>query len=129
MLKARYLIAGFTSATVIAAGSIGAIVSADSPTTTNSPIPHSVIRSDRLTAESQVLNTSTDNIRSAMKDKTIKTLITNAGYTRSSFEQKVKSILDSELQNQGYSSTDIANLRHQKHDEQHQLSRKDDRSS
>jgi len=101
---------------LVAAGSIAAAVGgvASAATTSDntgmvgkSGIARTTFKQDRLDAEAKVLNTSTDAVLSAHKDKTLGQLLVNAGLTHKTFAEKVKAELTSELQSQGYSQDQI----------------------
>lgn len=87
---------GLASAATPGSGNIG-----------KSDIPRSVFRQERLDAVSQVLDTSTTNVQTARKDKTLSNLISSAGLTKKTFDQKVKTQLTSDLEAKGYSQDQV----------------------
>ena len=111
MIKAKYLGAGLLGAAVIGAGGLGfASAAATNSSNTNvgsSGIPRSTFKNDRLEAAATVLNTSTSNIQTAHKDKTLSQLISKAGLTKKTFREKVRSQTTTELKSQGYSQDQI----------------------
>lgn len=72
-----------------------------------SGIPRSVFRNDRLNAMASVLNTSVSNVQSAMKSKTLKTLISSNHLTPAEFRKNVKGDMKTSLTSQGYSTDQI----------------------
>ena len=112
-LQRKYLIT--TAAFVAGAGAIGsvgnALVSAD--TSTNSKPANSIARYtvsyDRLAAEAEVLNTTPAQLENQLKTQTMAQIIKAAGFTKATFRQKVVAQLKTDLQNQGYSQTQINN--------------------
>jgi len=110
MKKFSYFALGLVSALTVGFGVV-AVANAD---TTNaktdvgsSGIPRTVFRQDKLDASAKVLKVSTAAVIAARKDKTMATLISNAGLTKETFAQKVKAELTSELESQGYSQNQI----------------------
>jgi hypothetical protein len=108
--KVLITIASIAGIGAISLAGIG-VASAVSPNVSgnvgSSGIPRSVFRQDGLEAIAQVLNTSTSNVQSAIKSKTLHTLITNAGLNKQTFDQKLKAQLTSELESAGYSQNQI----------------------
>ena len=83
---------------------------------TNNYTPPSVLKSERIDAEAQVLNTTPANIQTAIKNKTLKQLVTNAGLTRATFNQKLKAQLTTDLEAKGYTPAEVtSDLGHHKH--------------
>lgn len=72
-----------------------------------SGITRTVFREERQDAVAQVLNTTTANVQAARKNKTFGSLITNAGLTKKTFAQKLKTQLTSDLESKGYSQDQI----------------------
>jgi hypothetical protein len=101
--------AGLMSASVIALAATGvaSAASTSSGDIGTSNIPRSVFKQDRLAATAQVLNTTTANVQAAAKDRTLKTLISNAGLTKATFHEKVRAQLTTNLENQGYSQDEV----------------------
>ena len=60
-----------------------------------------------IDAEAKVLNTSTNNILSAHKDKTFGQLVKKSGLDKKKFREEVKTDMTSSLKSQGYSSDQI----------------------
>jgi hypothetical protein len=107
-------------ASVAAAGliplAVSGLANAATVNSSSSTIPKSVFKSERLSAEAQVLNTTTANVQAAMKNKTLKQLKTGAGLTGSDFSQKLKAQLITDLEAKGYTPAAITNaLGHHKH--------------
>jgi hypothetical protein len=119
MLKTRPILTSLVGAAAITFGAIGA-VSADTPNKNtgnigSSGISRTEFKQDRLEAVAQVLNTSTANIQTAHSNKDLKQLIANAGLTKQTFREKVKSDMTSELESQGHSQSQITTAIHYKH--------------
>lgn len=119
MSKLKIFFASSAGIGIIAASAFG-IASASTTNNSNnsdigsSGIPRTTFRSDRLEAAAAVLNTSSANILAAHKDKTLKQLIKNAGFTPKTFSQKVKAQLVSELEGQGFTQDQVTiALQHQ----------------
>jgi len=70
-------------------------------------INKAVYKQERLSAEAKVLNTSTANISSAIKDKSLVKLIEQSGMTRKEFKKKVDSDFVSALESMGYSKDQV----------------------
>lgn len=116
MLKARYLLAGLSSAAVIAAGSIG-VASAAATNHHNvkvgtSGIPKTVFRQEKLDASAQVLNTTPTDVQAAHKDKTLKSLISKAGLTKQTYRQKLQAQLTTDLEELGYTQQQVHTALH-----------------
>lgn len=117
MIKTKYLVASVASAGVLSLGAFGIVsaatpYSATTPTTKNttvgkSGIPRTTFMQDRLDAVAQVLHTSTANVQTARKNKTVSQLITSTGLTKKTFGEKVKTQLTTELEGQGYSQDQV----------------------
>lgn len=110
MNRLKTIGASLALAGVVAAGGVGIASAAGTHSNTNvgsSGIPRSVFRQERLDAVAEVLNTSTSNVQTARHDHTLKQLITNAGLTKKTFDQKVKAQLTSDLEAKGYSQSQI----------------------
>jgi hypothetical protein len=114
-MKFKYVTAGVTTlvgSSLLAASALS-ITNADATSSGagadvgKSGITRTVFRNDRLEAEAQVLNTTTAQLQSAHKDKTMAQLIANAGLTKQSFHAKVKAQLTTDLENQGYSQDQV----------------------
>ena len=99
--------ASLAAAGVIVVAATGLVSAASNPNVGSSTIPRTVFKQERLDAESQVLNTSTSSIQTAHKDKTMKTLITNAGLTKKTYAEKLKTQLTTDLEAKGYSSDQV----------------------
>ena len=106
---------GMAAASLLTVGTLG-IVSADSTTqaastttsTTNSvAVPRTVLHTQRLAAEAQVLKTTPAAVQSAKKGHTLSQLIKAAGMTRASYRQAVHSLVVSNLQALGYTQSQI----------------------
>lgn len=111
MPKKKYILASILSAAVIAGGTVG-LVSAATPSSASgnigtSGISRTTFRQEKLDAEATVLGTTTANVQSARKDKTLEKLISNAGLTRATFRAKVKAQLTADLLGLGYSQDQI----------------------
>ena len=111
MPKRKYILASILSAAVIAGGTVG-LVSAAAPTTKSgnigtSGISRTTFRQEKLDAEATVLGTTTANIQTARKDKTLAQLISNAGLTKVTFRTKVKAQLTTDLLGLGYTQDQI----------------------
>lgn len=106
MKKVSYVLISLAGAGVIGVSAVG-VASAASPNVGSSGISKSVFRQERLTAASQVLNTSVANIQSAIKDRTLKTLITSDGLTPKTFRQDERAKLVSDLEALGYTKDQI----------------------
>ena len=117
MVKARYMLAGLSSAAVIAAGSIGVASAATNHNNVNvgtSGIPKTVFKQEKLDASAQVLNNTTSDIQTAHQNKTFKTLLSNAGLTKQTYEQKLQAQLTTDLEGLGYTQAQV-NTALQKH--------------
>lgn len=124
-MKLNYVTFGVASvaASSIIAGSALGIANADAPSssTTNtnvgtSGISRTVFRQDRLAAEAQVLNTTTAQVQAAQNDKTLTRLIADAGLTKQTFRQNVETQLTTELEDQGYTQSQVTLvLQHRMH--------------
>jgi hypothetical protein len=111
-MKVSYIAASLASTGIIAASAMGVVSAANTQTTNSgnvgsSGIPRTVFRQERLDAVAEVLNTSTANVQAAHKNKTLAQLISNAGLSRKTFVQKVKTQLTTDLENQGYSQNQV----------------------
>lgn len=111
MIKPRYIALSLAGAGILSLGAIG-IASAATPNKASttigaSGISHTTFKQDRLNAVAEVLNTTTANVQTAHKNKTLSQLISNAGLTKKTFAEKVKAGLETELQGQGYSQDQI----------------------
>jgi hypothetical protein len=101
-------VAGVSVAAVSTFGIVSAAPSHMASTTIGSSgISRTVFREERLAASAEVLNTSTANVQAAHKAKDVSTLITNAGLTKKTFQQKLKAELTSDLEAKGYSQTQV----------------------
>jgi hypothetical protein len=91
--------------------SLGGVASADSATTSNtqpsSSIARSVVHDDQLKAMASVLNLTTAQIQIHLKTHDLQQVVADTGLTGSTYHQKVQTQLESELQAQGYSQTQI----------------------
>jgi hypothetical protein len=111
-MKVSYIAASLATAGIIAASAMGVVSAANTQTTNSgnvgsSGIPRTVFKQERLDAVAQVLNTSTANVQAAHKNKTVSQLISNAGLSRKTFVQKLKTQLTTDLENQGYSQNQV----------------------
>lgn len=111
--KSSLLTAGIFALSLVGAG-FGVASAATNASASNmngnvgsSGIPRSVFSQERLDAEAQVLNTTTDNVQAAHKSHTLKDLISQAGLTPKTFMQKLKTQLTSDLASKGYSQDQI----------------------
>ncbi len=117
--------AGATSIT----GTSSTSSTAHSSQSTTSTIPRSIMHSQQLKAEAEVLNTSTSNIQAAHKGKTFKKLLSAAGMTRQEFMKKVAQQIQSDLEAMGYSQSQIIitkqhySIMHLRHEEKHEKGR------
>jgi hypothetical protein len=106
----KMIAGGVVGSGLIVASTIGA-VSADSHNASgnvgSSGIPRSVFKQERLDAASQVLNTTTANVQAAHKNKTFAQLVSQAGLTKKTYHQKLKTQLTTDLEAQGYSQSQI----------------------
>lgn len=108
MIRIRNLGLGLVGAGLIAVSSAG-IVSATSSNATvgTSGIPKTVFKTERQAAAAEVLHTTTENIQSAHKNKTMAQLIQNAGLTKKTYAEALKTQLATDLQAKGYSQDQI----------------------
>jgi hypothetical protein len=108
MKKLLIVASSLAGVAVLTASSMG-IVSAATKNINigTSGIPRLVFKQERLDAVSQVLNTTTTSVQTARKDKTLSELISNAGLTKKTFDQKVKTQLTSDLEAKGYSQDQV----------------------
>jgi hypothetical protein len=109
MIKSRFIAIFLTTMGILSIATLG-IASAATPTSTTvgtSGIPRSTFKADRLSAAAEVLNTTTANVQAAHKDKTFSGLMTNAGLTKKTFAEKLKTQLTTELEGQGYSQDQV----------------------
>ena len=113
MTKIRYMAISALGATLLSAGSLGVVgaTSVSGNSSNGNSKPHSSlglpIRHQRLLIVSEVLNTSTNNVISARKSKTLDQLISKAGLTRKEFNTEVRNKLISDLESNGYSKDQI----------------------
>jgi hypothetical protein len=113
IMKLSYIAAGLTSSGIIAVSAMGVASAATNNSSVKNPnvgssgIPRTVFKQDHLEAASQVLNTTTANIQTAHKDKTFAQLLKNAGLTRTTYRQKLKTQLTTDLENQGYTQDQV----------------------
>lgn len=126
MKKLSIVTAGILGAGALVIASVG-IASAATPSNPNvgtSGIPRSIFREERLDAAAEVLNTTTANIQAAHKNKTFATILSNAGLTKQTYAQKLKTELTSDLEAKGYTQDQITialqhrtivRLRHHEH--------------
>jgi hypothetical protein len=116
-MKNRFLISGMSI--LLMSGTIAGTTLSASAATVNSTnrIPRYVMRSDKLNAEAQVLGLSQTELVSELKSTPMKQIITNHGFTKESFHQKVRAELLIELQNQGYGTSRLNSQKnhHKKH--------------
>jgi precorrin-4 methylase len=91
------------AAAIVPVFTIG-ISSADAPTAI---ITRATWHSEKEDAVAKVLNTTPSAVQTALKDKSLKTLVSNAGFTRQTFREKVKAELEVELEGMGYSKSTI----------------------
>jgi D-arabinose 1-dehydrogenase-like Zn-dependent alcohol dehydrogenase len=106
MKKINYILIALTGAGVVGVAASG-VANAASTNVASSGIPRSTFKQERLEAASQVLNTSTNNIQTARKAKTLKTLIVAAGLNKKTFNQKLRTQLITDLEAKGYSKDQI----------------------
>ena len=130
MSKLKLFIISVAGLGVISAGAFGIAAAATNGSSNKldiggSGISISTFRQDKLQAAATVLNTTTANIQTALKNHTLKQLIQNASLTRKSFLEKVRAELTTELEKQGYSqdqviialqNRQIIRLRHRLHE-------------
>lgn len=128
MMKIKYVATALTSAVIISAGSIGVVSAASLSSTKNtnvglSGIPRTVFKQEKLNVVAEALNTTPASIKTARSNKNFKQLISNAGLTKKTFTEKVKSELTADLESKGYSQDQItialqhktiSHLRHRK---------------
>jgi hypothetical protein len=100
IMKLSYIAAGLTSSGIIAVSAMGVASAA----TNNSSVKNPNVGSSGIP---QVLNTTTANIQTAHKDKTFAQLLKNAGLTRKTYRQKLKTQLTTDLENQGYTQDQV----------------------
>ena len=93
-------IAGFGAAAASAA-------SLSSNTQSSSPVATSVVREDRLQAMAGVLNMTRSQVQTHLKAHDLKQVLASKGLDMQTSRQKVVAQLQSELQTQGYSQTQI----------------------
>jgi len=121
MKKIMHIIIGIMAGAFLIAGTVGVVMAAVvSPKVKvadvgSSGIPKMVYRQEKLTAEAQVLKTSTTNVQNALKNKTLKQLITSDNLTVKQFREAVNKDFVADLQSRGYSKDQItiANQKHQ----------------
>jgi len=120
-LHSKRLVAAATiiGATAAIAG-IGTVLASADTSSANQPragIARYTIRQDRLSAEAEVLNTTPSQLENQLKTQTMAQVIKAAGLNKATFRQKVKTQLQTDLQNQGYSQSQInkALSKHLKH--------------
>ncbi|HET9174546.1 MAG TPA: hypothetical protein VFN56_04700 [Candidatus Saccharimonadales bacterium] len=110
----KLIVASIVSGVTLAGAGIG-LVNADTSLTANTSsntsasakIPHYTVESERLNAVAQVFNTTPTQLEDTLKTQTMQQVIQSAGLTSSSFQQKVKTQLQSDLEAQGYSQAQV----------------------
>ncbi len=112
MHRVKYGILSLATVGAISVGTIGIASAATNHSSSNgdigsSGIPRTVFKQEQLDAASEVLNTGISNIENAHKDKGFVKLISNAGLTKKSYRQKLKSQLTTDLESKGYSQDQI----------------------
>lgn len=112
MKKIALLAVSLSGAALLAVAGVGVASAATNSQAKNnnvgsSGIPRSTFKAERLNAAAQVLNTTTDNITAAHKNKTMSQLLSKAGLTKKTYAQKLKAQLTSDLQNEGYNQDQI----------------------
>jgi len=73
----------------------------------SSGIPSSIYKQAHLNAEAKVLNTSSQNVQSSLKNKDLADLIKKDGLNHKTYSAKVKAVLTSSLETEGYSKDQI----------------------
>jgi hypothetical protein len=109
MKKRLFITAGVTAVTIAGTGFgvASAATNTSSGNVGSSDIPRNVYVQERQAAVAEVLNTTTANVQAAHKNHTLKNLISNAGLTKKTFGEKVKSQLTTDLESKGYSQDQI----------------------
>ncbi len=111
MKKIMYIIVGFVGAAILISGTVGivmaAVISPKLPDIGSSQIPKTVYRQEKIAAEAQVLKTSVLNVQNAVKNKTLKQLVTSEKLTSKQFRREVNSAFTADLQSRGYSQDQI----------------------
>jgi hypothetical protein len=112
MKKIHLTALGLASAGVIGASAIGVASAIGASTTSNtnvgkSGIPRTVFKEERQDAADEVLNTTTANIQAAHKAKTFSTLLSSAGLTKTTYSNKLRAQLTSDLEAKGYTQDQI----------------------
>jgi len=111
MKKIMHVIIGIAAGAFLIAGMVGivmaAVVSPKVADVGSSDIPKTVYRQEKLTSEAQVLKTSTTNVQNALKNKTLKQLISSEKLTDKQFRKEVNKDFIADLQLRGYSKDQI----------------------
>jgi hypothetical protein len=116
MKKLSVVSAGLVTAGIIASAGVGvASAASTNGNIGSSGIPRSVFKQERQSSVAQVLNTTTANVQAAHKNHTFKNLISQAGLTKQTFDQKVRTELTSDLESKGYSQDQITIALQHKH--------------
>ena len=114
-MKKNVLLTGAAASVTLLGASIG-IVNAATPSsstssntsqTTTDRIAHYTMEDVRTQAIAKVLNTSVSDLEDKLKTETMQQIIKDAGLTESSFRDKVKTQVQSDLLAKGYSQTQI----------------------
>jgi SOS response regulatory protein OraA/RecX len=108
LIGAISIMVGITSSAV---GLGATFATADSTSTSTTPssgsISRSVMRQDKQQAIAQVLNLTMSQVQADLKAHNLKQVVSDQGLSADTFHQKVEAQLQSELQAQGYSQTQI----------------------
>lgn len=110
MKKLRIIAVSLASASLLTAAGMGVASAATNDSNGNvgnSDIPRSVFMQERQDAVAEVLNTTPTNVQAAHKNHTLHQLISQAGLTKQTFDQKVKDQLTADLEAKGYSQDQI----------------------
>jgi len=83
------------------------LVNADTP---SSSIPSSVLKTERVDAEAQVLHTTPSAIQAASSKKALEKLVEESGMTKETFKQKLQAQLAIDLEAAGFTNEEIAAL-------------------
>ena len=83
------------------------LVNADTP---SGNIPASVLKTERIDAEAQVLHTTPSAIQAASSKKSLNQLVQEAGMTKATFKQKLRAQLATDLEAAGFNKEEIAAL-------------------
>lgn len=123
----KLVIASVVSGLTLAGAGVGLVnadtasVSSAAANKVHSHIARYTVRTERTNAMAQVLNTTPPQLEITLKSKTLPQVIKSDGLTKSTFRQKLKAQLSSDLSALGYSQAQInAAINHSgKHGKRH----------